>query len=69
MSTELTFTVEVSYTDRTHKAGGGFNERLTTLSIFADTDHEATLTAAQMVDCTIPDAWMVIGTEVTEVFA
>jgi len=65
MDSEI-FTVKVTYTDRTRDSHG-FVERYTEVIVMADSDNEAELVAVHMAYCTIPDQWIVIGTEITEV--
>lgn len=65
---DLVFTVDVDFTDRTRTAG-----RFTTFThhttVLADTDHDATLVAAQMVASVIGDDDMIIATRITGVAA
>lgn len=50
MDMDLEFTVAVGHTDRTRTVDGGFTTYTTTVTVFADTDVNARLIAAQMVD-------------------
>ncbi len=64
---DLTFTVEVDFTDRRRHPAGGFVTATAFVEVMADTDTDATLTAAQMVGGSIPADFMVTATRITDI--
>jgi len=65
---QLTFTVQVTHTDRTRTPAGRFNEFTTNVEVLADTDTDAACIAAQMVGC-LRGNGMVLGTRITNCIA
>lgn len=65
---DLTFDVEVDFTDRTRNSAG-FVTSTAFVTVLAATDVDATLTAAQLVADTIPVDSMVTATRITSIVA
>ena len=65
----LTFSVVVTYTDRTRHPDRRFVTKSTIVTILANTDQEANLLAAQWVDGSRPYDYMVLGTRTVQVIA
>jgi len=68
VASSLTFTVEVDYTNRSI-VNDRFAAWTATVVLFAETDQEAMLVAAQMVIGSISANWMVVATRVVDCIA
>lgn len=66
---DLTFTVEVDFTDRRRHPAGGFVTSTAFVTVLTDTDTDATLAAAHIVAGTIPVDFMVTATRITDIIA
>lgn len=65
----LTFSIEVCYTNRDRLPTRRFVERSTVVTVLADDETEAHLLAAQWVDATRPQDFMVLATRTARVIA
>lgn len=65
---DLTFTIEVDFTDRRRNAAG-FVTSTGFVSVLAATDTEATLTAVHMTCAFLPADFMVTATRITDIIA